>query len=486
MTGRAIVPFAAPSEPAAQAPEPPHNIEAEQALLAALMLRPDQLPEVAQWVRPEHFYFADHQDVFACIEALVAANVEPTGVNIKGYLREPTIAGEPAHVYLARIMQEATGWSAASHARVVRDMATRRAMLAVGESLVERARFDPADTAAQAMIEDTEQKLLDLRAIVPQAHLAGQSAHEGMAWMRERITSLRGGLIASTAVSTGIADLDRVTNGGFQRGQLWLLAGRPGMGKTVAMTTLSRNAAREAGVLVFQLEVTRDQQWSRYLADLAYVHNRPLPFGRIMAGVDLEDDEVWRIDNAARRIEQLHLRLECEPSATVAQIAFAVKAEKRRLAKQGLSLGVVFIDYLKFVRVSDRYKGNRVLEIGEISGSLKQLAKAEDICIVLLAQLNRQVEAEGRADRRPTVADLRDSGELEQDADTVLLLYRESVYLERKLKASNDAETAARLIDRQHALELILGKNRSGKTCTLDLWCDVSASSIAQHSRGPQ
>ncbi len=149
--------------------------------------------------------------------------------------------------------------------------------------------------------------------------MSGQDAAQATAWMRERIEGLRSGLLRSTAVSTGIADLDRATNGGFQRGQLWLLAGRPGMGKTVAMTSLSRFAARNAGVLVFQCEVTRDQQIARYLADLSYLHNRPLTFGKIMAAVDLTDDEMWRIDEAMQRYERLQLKLECEPGVSVAR-----------------------------------------------------------------------------------------------------------------------------------------------------------------------
>jgi replicative DNA helicase len=388
--------------------------------------------------------------------------------------------------YLAHLASAAASWNARGYADIVRDMATRREMYAIGQELMQRARFDPADVSGQAMIEETEARLLAARAIVPQPHLAGQSAADGSAWMMDRITALRTGQIERNSIASGLPDLDRATSGGFQRGQLWLLAGRPGMGKTVVMTSLSRYAARDAGVLVFQCEVTRDQQWARYLADLAYLHGHPLPFGRIMEGTDLTDEEVWRLDNARQRLSRLHLRVECEPSVSIAQIAFAVKAEKKRLAAQGVRLGVVFIDYLKFVKVSDRYRGNRVLEIGEISGALKQMAKAEDICVVLLAQLNRQVEAQGREDRRPTVADLRDSGELEQDADTVMLLYRDAVYLERKIKSGGgDAETSARLIDRQNSLEIILGKNRSGPTCTLDLWCDVPSSSIAQHARGP-
>lgn len=485
MTGNNVIPWGgAPN--AAESPAPPHNIEAEQGLIAALLLRPEALSEVAQIVGPEHFYMADHREVFECMTALAVAGVVPTPITIKGYLPQPTIAGLPAHEYLGNIASAAHTWDAMGYARVVRDMAARRALVAAAEDLMHRVRTDPADVTAQAMIEAMEQRLLDVRAVVPQPHLAGQNAAEGMAWMRERIAGLRGGQVASTAVSTGIADLDQSTNGGFQRGQLWLIAARPGMGKTVLLTSLSRFAAREAGVLVFQCEVTRDQQWARYLADLSYVYAQPLPFGRIMAGRELTDEEVWRLDEAAQRMSRLHLRLECEPSVSVAQIAFAVRDEKKRLERRGQRLGVVFIDYLKFVKVSDRYKGQRVLEIGEISGALKQLAKAEDICVVLLTQLNREVEKEGRPSKRPQLSDLRDSGELEQDADAVLLLYREAYYLEQKLKASNDPELATRLIDRKNSLEIILGKNRSGPPRTIDLWCDVAASAAAQHARGPQ
>ncbi len=287
--------------------------------------------------------------------------------------------------------------------------------------------------------------------------------------MLERVRGLRDGTIPSTAIPSGLVELDRATNGGFQRGELWILAGRPGTGKTVAMTTLSRQAARHAGVLVFQAEVTPEQQWARYLADLAYRPGHPLPFGRIMAGRDLDEEAFERVEQAQKWLAQLHLHVDYRSPISVAQIAFGVKAEKRRLARTEIRLGVVFIDYLKFIKASDRYQGQRVLEIGEISAALKQLAKAEDVCVVLLAQLNREVDKEGRVDRRPGKEDLRDSGELEQDADADLLLYREAVYLDRKFKATNDPETGQRLIDKQNSLELILGKNRAGPTPTLHL-----------------
>ncbi|MER2263518.1 replicative DNA helicase [Methylobacterium oxalidis] len=476
---------AAARAPAESAAELPHNVEAERALLGALLWRNDIMAEVAPLVSAEHFYFAEHQVTYSTIAGLIAEGKPATAITVKSFL-PAQVAGMPTMAYLAALTSEAAeAVSAPGYAQIIRQMATRRDLVTTARQLIENARSAPIEVSVAGMIEAAEADLLLARGSVPDTHLASMTAAEGGAWMLGRIDRLRAGLERSTAVSTGIVDLDRVTSGGFQRGQLWLMAGRPGMGKTVAMTSLSRYAARHAGVLVFQCEVTRDQQWARYLADMAYVHNQPLTFGQIMAGVDLDDEQLWRLEDAQKRISQLHLRVECEPGVSIAQITFAVKAEKKRLAQRGISLGVVFIDYLKFVKVSDRYRGQRVLEIGEISGALKTLAKAEDICVVLLAQLNRQVEAEGRADRRPTVADLRDSGELEQDADVVLLLYRDAFYLEKKVKASGDPELIDRLLERQNSLEIILGKNRAGPTRTLDLWCDVAASSIAQHARGP-
>ncbi|MCB4802668.1 replicative DNA helicase [Methylobacterium brachiatum] len=463
----------------------PHSIDAEQALLGAILVNNDAYYRVSDFLLAEHFTEEAHQKIFSVAASLIRAGTVATPITMKTYLGDADFGGQTVTQYLARLAADATTViNAGAYGRTIHDLALRRRLIAVGEDLAERACQASLDDAPAALIERTEEALLDLRAAVPASHLDGRSAAEGGAWMLERVRGLRDGLIATTAIPSGLVELDRATNGGFQRGELWILAGRPGMGKTVAMTTLSRQAAREAGVLVFQAEVTPEQQWARYLADLAYRPGHPLPFGRIMAGRDLDDEEIWRLEEAEKRFARLHLHVEYHSPVSMAQIAFGVKAQKRKLARIGVRLGVVFIDYLKFISASDRYQGQRVLEIGEISGGLKQLAKAEDICVVLLAQLNREVDKEARLDRRPGKEDLRDSGELEQDADAVLLVYREAVYLERKFKATNDPETGARLIDKQNSLELILGKNRAGPTPTLHLWCDMAHSAIAQTTRG--
>lgn len=465
---------------------PPHNVDAEQALLGAILVNNDAYRCVADFLLPDHFMEEAHRKIFTVAGALISAGTVATPITLKTYLGDADFGGQTVIQYLAPLATDATTViNAGAYGRTIHDLAVRRRLIAIGEDLATRAYEASLDDAPSTLIERTEHALLDIGAPGPASRLDGCSAADRGAWMLDRVRGLREGTIASTAISSGLVELDRATNGGFQRGELWILAGRPGMGKTVTLTTLSRCAARTAGVLVFQAEVTPEQQWARYLADLAYRPGHSLPFGRIMAGRDLDDEAFGRIEAAQRRLAQLLLRVDYRSPLSVAQIAFGVKAEKRHLARLGRGLGVVFIDYLKFIRASEHYQGQRVLEIGEISAALKQLAKTEDVCVVLLAQLNREVDKESRLNRRPSKEDLRDSGELEQDADAVLLLYREAVYLERKFKATNDPETGQRLIDKQNSLELILGKNRAGPTPTLRLWCDMAHSAIAQTTRGP-
>ncbi|MBY0296398.1 MAG: helicase DnaB [Methylobacterium sp.] len=481
MSGR-VVPFSGQ----AADETPPQSIDTEQGLLGALLHNNDVLRLVAPIVGPEHFFAPEHAAIFSAISSLVGQGLPATLATLKPFLGDEDLGGFTTGQYLARLLAESVTVSGApGYARIIRSLAVRRDLMKAGRRLADRARFDGPESTADDMIDEVEEALLAARGASPAQHLVSMTGGEGASWLLERIEARRRGEAEPEATPTGIPDLDNDTGGGFGRGDLWLLAGRPGMGKTIAMTSLSRLAARHSGVLVFQLEVKPEQQHARYLADLSYAAHRPLTFGQIMRGRDLDDEDMWRLRAAQKRLAQLNLRVDCRPSISVAEIVHSVRAEKRRLERLGQRLGVVFLDYLKFIRVSDRYAGQRVLEIGEISGALKSMAKAEDVCVVLLAQLNRGVEAQGREDRRPTVADLRDSGELEQDADVVLLLYRDAFYLEKHPKLKHDAELQSRLIDKRNSVEFILGKNRAGPTRTLELWCDVASSTIAAHARGP-
>ena len=480
MSGR-VVPFQAPAVDETL----PHSIETEQSLLGAILQNNDALALVTPIVGPEHFAAPEHAAIFQQMAALVGAGLTANAITLKPYLGDGDLGGMTVSRYLSLLQAEAITVSGApGYAQIIRSLATRRDLIRTAKRMDERARFGGAEVTADEIIDEVEADLLDARTDSVQTHLAGMSASAAGAWLVDRIEKMQAGDLPVEFISTGLPDLDRVTNGGYGRGQLWIIAGRPGVGKTVVFTGLSRAAARNDGVLALQFEVTRDQQIARYLSDLCYVHDRPLPFGKILKAVDLDEADMWRVRQAAERFGRLHLRVEVQPGATLAQISFLIRAEKKRLSKTGVRLGVVFIDYLKFIKASDRYKGQRFNEVGEITAALKTLAKAEDVCIILLAQLNRGVEAKDREDRRPGLADLGVSGDLEQDADVVCFLYRESYYLDKKVRANpHDAELSGRLIEKLHDLEFILGKNRAGPQTTIDLFTDIGASHIAAARR---
>jgi replicative DNA helicase len=184
--------------------------------------------------------------------------------------------------------------------------------------------------------------------------------------------------------------------GGFQPGELWINAGRPGQGKTILATVFARRVAEHGamllesgeqgvGALLFSLELHKDQLAARILADLAYSSDRPITYGQIMRG-ELHPEDLDRLEEAKERLARLPLAVDVAPALSVSEIAARVRTEKERMRKRNCRLGVVFIDYLKFIRATDRYRGLRVYEVGEITGALKQLAKLEDVCIVLLVR----------------------------------------------------------------------------------------------------
>lgn len=259
-----------------------------------------------------------------------------------------------------------------------------------------------------------------------------------------------------------------------------------GFAKKVAAAGVraQQNGGQPVGAMLFSLEVPEDQLIARILADLAYTQRHPISFGAIMRG-ELDDTQMWALWDAQRRLERMPLTLDVAPSLSVQEIAARIRAEAKRMAKRGVQLSVVLIDYLKFVRASDRYKGNRVYEVGEISGALKQLSKELGICIVLLAQLNRALESRDRKDKRPLLSDLRDSGDLEADADVVVFIHREAYYVKQSPEYRNNEQDALiRYEDIKSQAELIIGKSRVGQTGTIEIWCDIGASTFAAQARG--
>lgn len=269
--------------------------------------------------------------------------------------------------------------------------------------------------------------------------------------------------------TTGLRILDTKLNG-YRRGQLYVIAGRPGMGKSAFMCSSLRQTAQSGvGVAIFSLEMTKEEIAARMVSD-ALDHTSAPKFGDIIKA-NLTDDQKGQVFEAAMSIGRVPMHIDDSARLTFAQIAAKARRLKSEMEGAGVRLGVVCIDHMGLVTPSDRYAGNKVAEAGEVSGRARALAKELDCCVVLLCQLSREVEK--RDDKRPVMSDLRWSGEIEQDAHVIGFLYREEYYLNQQADADLDALRNARW-----KMEFLIRKNRNGATDDVRLWCSIAHSSI--------
>lgn len=277
------------------------------------------------------------------------------------------------------------------------------------------------------------------------------------------------------------------TIGGWRRGRFYVIAGRPGMGKTTtALSWLLKTAAKGHGVMMFSLEMGRDELTEMALCDLAWSRDSRIEYRDISAsqvgalGFERKFEAVCRVQS---RLDAMPLHIADRPGLTVAQIRAAAQAYAQRLAADGKRLEVICIDHLNLIAATGRYSGSKAAETEEISMSLKQLAKELDVAVISLVQLNRGVE--GREDKRPGLSDLRWSGAIEQDADVVMFVYREAYYLERQKKDEMEEELArqAQLAKKRNTLEVMFGKHRGGPCPVLEFYCDLGCAVIRDMER---
>jgi replicative DNA helicase len=269
--------------------------------------------------------------------------------------------------------------------------------------------------------------------------------------------------------STGLMALNAKLNG-YKAGQLYVIAGRPGMGKSAFMcSSLRRTAQYGHGVAIFSLEMTGEEVAARMAADSLDSLRAPF-FGTILKG-GMDSVEAADYTIARESLAGLPLYVDDEASLTFSEIAGRARRLKAVLEAQGRRLSVICIDHMGLVTPSDRYRGNMVAEAGEVSGKARALAKELDCCVVLLCQLSRDVEK--REDKRPVMSDLRWSGEIEQNAHVVAFLYREAYYL-----AQDPNAEPWKINDAKHKLEFLIRKNRNGETADISLWCSIGHSSV--------
>jgi replicative DNA helicase len=478
-------------EPAPLYRAAPHNIEAEQALLGAILVNNEAFYRVSDFLEPKHFFEPIHQNIYQIARDLVRAGKIATPVTLKTFLdANIDIGGLNVSQYLARLAAEATTIiNAEDYGHTIYDLSIRRDLIQVGEDMVNLAYDAPVDFSPRSQIEDAERRLYDLAETgrydggFQRFAQALTTAVDMAARAYQRDGRLSG-------LPTGLDDLDRMM-GGMQPSDLVILAGRPGMGKTSLATNVGYNVAKawrgeirpdghtmtvNGGIVgFFSLEMSAEQLATRIIAE-----QTGIPSNQIRRG-GISEADFERIKDHSIELQGLPFYVDETGGLSVAQLA----ARARRLKRQR-GLDLLIIDYLQLLQGSTkRSSENRVQEITEITTKLKALAKELNVPILALSQLSRQVES--RDDKRPQLSDLRESGSIEQDADVVLFVYREEYYhLMRKPLESNREKFAEWLAesDKVHGrAEVIIGKQRHGPTGTVELQFDASVTRFSSLAR---
>ena len=479
MAGEQTARKSAPDTPVFRAA--PHNIEAEQALLGAILVNNEAFYRVSDFLEPVHFFEPIHAKIFELAASLVRAGKVASPVTLKTFLPpDLDVAGLTASQYLARLAAEATTViNAEDYGRTIYDLATRRSLIIIGEDMVNVAYDAPVDLAPSEQIEDAERRLYELAETgrydggFQRFATALTTAVDMAARAYQRDGKLSG-------LATGLADMDRMM-GGLQQSDLVILAGRPGMGKTALATNVAYNIAKawrgevrpdgrtesvNGGIVgFFSLEMSAPQLANRIISEQTNI-----PSHRILRG-EIDPSDFDRIAQVAREMEAIPLYIDETGGLSIAQLA----ARARRLKRQR-GLDLLVIDYIQLLQGSShRAQQGRVQEVTEITTGLKTLAKELNVPVLALSQLSRQVES--RDDKRPQLSDLRESGSIEQDADVVLFVYREEYYLAMKEPRPGTPEHEKWQLDMSLAhgkAEVIIGKQRHGPTGTVDLAFEAS------------
>jgi len=459
----------------------PHNIEAEQALLGAILVNNEALYRVTDFLEPQHFFEPIHQQIYDISRSLIRTGKLASPVTLKTFLAaDLDIAGLTLAQYLARLAAEATTIiNAVDYGRTVYDLALRRELIQIGEDMVNVAFDAPVDFAPRDQIEDAERRLYDL---AETGRYGGgfqkfETALTTAVDMAARAYQREGKL---SGLATCLTDLD-IKMGGLQPSDLIIIAGRPGMGKTALATNIAYNVARawrgevradghiettNGGIVgFFSLEMSAEQLATRIIAEQTGIPSSTIRRGGIQE-VDFE-----RIRDVATELQHLNFFIDETGGLTVAQLA----ARARRLKRQK-GLDLVVIDYIQLLQGSTRRAlEGRVQEVTEITTSLKALAKELNVPVLALSQLSRQVES--RDDKRPQLSDLRESGSIEQDADVVMFVFREEYYLSNKEPRPGTDEHTKWQLDMAAVhgkAEIIIGKQRHGPTGTVNLQFEAS------------
>ena len=415
----------------------PQSLEAEQAVLGSILIDSQCLTDVIGILRPEDFYQKQNREIYETIYTMFNFSQSIDLVTVLEKMREFGVYHDNSRDYIRQLLEiTPTAANAVRYANIVRDKAMLRGLAGAGSDIVEAVYAQvgsPAD-----LLESAEKKIYALR----KGERGDSLEHIGVTLHKvfDHLAELSQSDSVFPGMSTGMADLDRRING-LNNSDLIMLAARPAMGKSAFALNLALNVAKKyhKTVAIFNLEMSREQLAMRLLAIESFVDGKKIQTGK------LSDEEWTKLGMASSALAQTDIRIDDNPSITVAEM----NAKCRRVE----NLGMVVIDYLQLMNGSGKSGDSRVNVVGEISRSLKIMAKELNVPVICLSQLSRGPEA--RTDKRPMLSDLRESGSIEQDADSVLFLYRDEYYNEN----TEDKGVA----------ECIVAKNRHGETGTVKL-----------------
>jgi replicative DNA helicase len=437
--------------------ELPNNIEAEQSVIGSILVTNEIFDEISTIISSTNFYDPMHQKIYNAMESLIYKGMLANPITLKNYFEDEKDDLDVPE-YLVKITKFSTSVrQAIEYSKIIYDMFVRRELIKISEQTIDSAKINDLDISGQNIIENSERLLFDLaeKGSFNSSLVKFDDAMKQTIEMASAAYKNEGGIVG---VPTGLRDLDDKL-GGLHQSDLIIIAGRPSMGKTSLATNIAFNAAKhiqdsgkKSSIAFFSLEMSSEQLSTRILSEQARIGSNDIRRGRI------SDEQFDQFLETSKNIAELPLFIDETPA-----ISIAAMSNRARRIKRLHGLDMIVVDYIQLMRGTTYNKDGRVQEISQITQGLKAIAKELGIPVLALSQLSRQVEQ--RDDHKPQLADLRESGSIEQDADVVMFVYREGYYLQRKEPREatvEHAEWQAKMNEVAHLAEIIIGKQRHG------------------------
>ena len=439
--------------------ELPNNIEAEQSVIGSILLNNEIFDEINMLLNSKNFYDPMHQKIFNAIEKLIYTGMLANPITLKNYFEnEKDELNVPD--YLVKITKfSSSSRQAIEYSKLIYDLYVKRELIKISENIIDSAKLNDLDQDGKTIIENFEKSLFDLaeKGSFSSSLVKFDEAMKMTIEMASNAYKSEEGIVG---VPTGLTDIDDRL-GGLHKSDLIIIAGRPSMGKTALATNIAFNAARKiqddgkkSSIAFFSLEMSSEQLSTRILAEQSRIKSNDIRRGKI------SEDQFDKFIETSKNISELPLYIDETPAISIAALS-----NRARRIKRLHGLDMVVVDYIQLMRAANIRNDGRVQEISEITQGLKALAKELNVPVLALSQLSRAVEQ--RDEKKPQLSDLRESGSIEQDADVVMFVFRESYYLERKEPRPGTVEYAewqAKMNEISNLAEIMIGKQRHGPT----------------------